>query len=295
MRTITPYRTPLLSGDPGTAQTVALMRHLMDEALRDPSIIRLAKDIVRGVPAFDEMGEAQALYNWVYSNIRFTKDPVNKEALYPPAELLKIRAGDCDDIAMLLGALLMALGYPARLITVSANPSDPGQFSHVYVEGEIGGVWIPMDAARPDSVFGQAPPSYFRKRAWSLSDDSYQDLSGTGVSPVFTGRMSALHLGYYPRFAAMHGLGQDDGSSNPNPQDTSTLIATVAQGTSEIIRAAKGQPPDPWASFQTQYSPYGPSAGYPSSGVSVVGSASPGLGTWLLIGLGLLFLTRGRV
>ena len=270
------YRQPLLSGDPGTEQTIALMRRLIDEALRDSSIIRLAKDIVSGVAAFDEMGEAGAVYHWVLNNIRFTKDPVNKEALYPPAELLKIRAGDCDDISMLMATLLMALGYPARLITVSANPGDPSQFSHVYVEGQVGGAWIPLDAARPDSVFGEAPPMYYRKRAWSLVDDSFQDLSG---------------LGNYPRFNSLRGLGDDPNA--PNPQDTSVLVATVAQGASEIIQAAR-QPVNPWGSFATPYTPGAVSAGYSAPGTSVSVGTNAGIGTWLLIGLAVYFLTKGR-
>ena len=106
------YRAPLMSGDAGVSQTIDQMRSLVDEALRDPSILRTAKDIVRGVPAFDDTAEAQTLYNWVRANIRFTKDPVNKETLYPPAELLQIRAGDCDDISMLLATLLMASVIP---------------------------------------------------------------------------------------------------------------------------------------------------------------------------------------
>ena len=149
---------PLAGGDAGVEQTINSMRSLVDEALHDPSIIRMATDIVRSVPAFDDFAEAKALYEWVRANIRFTKDPVNKEKLYPPAELLQIRAGDCDDISMLLGTLLMAVGYPARLVTVAASQQDPEQFSHVYVEGEVGGQWIPMDPARYDSQFGVAPP-----------------------------------------------------------------------------------------------------------------------------------------
>jgi hypothetical protein len=180
-----------MGGDAGVAQTIDQMRNLVSEAIADPSILRLAKDIVRGVPAFDDTAEAEALYNWVRQNIRFTKDPVNKETLYPPTELLQIRAGDCDDISMLLGTLLMAIGYPARLMTVAANGDE---FSHVYVEGQINGQWIPLDPARSDSQFGVAPPQYTRARWWSLSDSSQGDLPGT--------------LGHYQRFQShVSGMG----------------------------------------------------------------------------------------
>src|SRR5271155_2837022 len=176
------YRAPLLAGDQGTQQTIELMRHLIDEALADQNFVNLAVRIVKTVPAYHDLGEAEELYNWVKQNICFTKDPVTKEKLYSPQDLLKIRAGDCDDISMLLGAFLLALGYPARLITLAANPSQPTEFSHVYIEAEVppgSGQWLPMDAARADAQFGVAPPTYFRKRAWSLTDQSYQDLGGS--------------------------------------------------------------------------------------------------------------------
>lgn len=280
------FREPLLSGDPGVEQTVNQMRGLVDAALRDPSIIRLATDIVRGVPAFDDLAEANALYEWVRRNIRFTKDPVNKEKLYPPAELLKIRAGDCDDISMLMGTLLMAVGYPARLMTVAANGDE---FSHVYVEANIDGQWIPLDPARYDSQFGVAPPAFTRARWWSLTDTAQGDLAGLlGNYPRFTSHVSGM--GAYGPVRRMAGIGDD----------TSSTIATIEQGTANIIRASQGQPASPfdfsaagpWASFQTQYSPYGIPAGYQQPQLSL--SSSSNIGLWLAVAAGALLMFGGR-
>ena len=199
-----------MNGDADVAQTIDQMRSLVDEALRDPTILRQAKNIVSGVPAFDDYSEAEALYNWVRTNIRFTKDPVNKETLYPPSELLQIRSGDCDDISMLLGTLLMAIGYPARLMTVAAGGDD---FSHVYVEGQINGQWIPMDPARSDSQFGVAPPAYTRARWWALSDNSQGDLPGT--------------LGHYQRFRShVSGMGTYGARPHPARHRTMAFIGT---------------------------------------------------------------------
>lgn len=283
-----PYsRTPLLSGDAGVAQTIHQMRQLVDESLRDPSILRLAKDIVRGVPAFDDYSEARALYDWVRSNIRFTKDPVNKETLYPPSELLQIRSGDCDDISMLLGTLLLAVGYPARLMTVAANGDE---FSHVYVEGQINGEWVPMDPARSDSQFGVAPPAYTRARWWSLSDASEGDLPGTlGHYPRFASHVSGM--GTYTHVRRMAGLAASG-------DITSSTIATVDQGLADVIRASQGMPASPfsyssgpYASFQTAYSPGTIPAGYPPAqpGVSLTGSSNWLLWGALLIGGAMIF------
>jgi len=294
-----------MNGDAGVEQTIALMRELVDDALRDPSIIRLASDIVRSAPAFDDYAEANALYEWVRHNIRFTKDPVNKEKLYPPAELLKIRSGDCDDISMLLATLLMAVGYPARLMTIAAGGSAD-QFSHVYVEAEILGQWIAVDPARADSEFGVPPPMFTRARWWSLIDNSHGDLSGTKVYAQ-PGATVHVNLGNYPRFRSHLGAygrvrTMGDDAAAPSGSSTTATIATIEQGAADIIRASQGQPASPfdfsasgpWSSFQTQYSPYGvPAAGYRTP-PNVALSASSNWVLWLALGVGALALFGGR-
>jgi hypothetical protein len=267
------------------------MRQLVDQALADSNFVRKAIDIVRSVEAFDDFGEAEALYNWVKRNIRFTKDPITKEKLYPPQELLKIRAGDCDDIAMLLGAFLMAVGYNARLITVSANREAPQEFSHVYVEAEVppgSSNWIPLDAARLNSSFGSEPPAYFRKKAWSLTDDSSQELAGGQLRGSLAG---------YPRM--LQGLGDDEidwGSViSQGLTEVPAIMSTAAGGSSSVATPAGtvSTAPNPYGSFATPYTPgYGvPTAGYGSPVGATVQTTS--ILPWLL-GLGALAFVMMR-
>lgn len=244
------HKEPLLNGEAGTAQTIAVMRKLVDQALEDPAIVRKAIEIVRGVPAFDEMGEVESVYNWVRRNIRYTKDPVSKEKLYPPAELLKIRAGDCDDISTLINVFATSLGYPSRWVTISTQADNPSEFTHVYSEVEVppgSGNWVALDAARLDSEFGVEPPVYFRKRAWDVTSDSYEDLAGQ------VRRMPKFLSGY----ATVPGLGQDW---------TSVIQQSLAE-TPAIIAAAsgKGSATSPYGSYSTPYTPYAPPAGYTAS------------------------------
>jgi hypothetical protein len=291
----------LLSGEQGTAQTIRLMRKLVDDAVSDAQFVRFAIEIVRSVPAFDDFGEASAIYEWVKRNIRYTKDPVTKEKLYPPQELLKIKAGDCDDISMLLGALLLALGYRARLITISANAEDPAEFSHVYVEAEVppgSGYWLPMDAARLDSQFGTEPPMYYRKRAWSLTDDSYQDLAGLACS----GNCNACQVGGNRPLCGLAGyasvgMGQVDWSNiiQQSIQQIPAIISTARGGASSIRNPYGSVTTSPYGSFVTPYTP-----GY---GVPAAGYASPYPSSWFsenwplvaVLGIGLLVLSgRGK-
>lgn len=251
------HRTLLLAGEPGTAQTISAMRELIDDATTDPEFVRFAVDMVRGVPAYHDIGEVQAVYEWVKRNIRFTKDPILKEKLYPPRELLKIRAGDCDDISMLIAALLFALGYPARLVTIAADPNQPSEFSHVYVEAEIpagSNQWVAVDAARSDSQFGVEPPNYFRKRAWSLMEDSYQDLSGVKnfVHANIVGRERN-------RRTMVSGLG--------------SYGAVRGSVGNNIVPWAGSASSSPYVSFRTQFTPgHGlPRAGYSGRSLNGLG------------------------
>lgn len=260
------------------------MRRLVDQAQGDPQFVRFAIDLVRNVAAYDEYGEVKALFSWVQSNIRYTKDPVAKEKLYPPSELLKIRAGDCDDISMLLAALALSLGYPTHLVTVGVDPVQPNEFSHVYVEVEVpagSGQWVALDAARPGSAFGREPEMWTRKRNWSLVDGSYQDLQGR------------------TRLQGLHGLGQDS-------VDWGSILTQSISETPQIIAAVQGAPTQrtaqgtvitgsPYASFATPYTPgYAlPAAGYPSTLPSLSSNLFSSALPWLLFGaVGLALFRR---
>lgn len=141
------YYTLLSDGFRGTDQTVAIMRKLVTGqwGMRSPKIRALAINILRGagVPEKDYAAEANALFVWVRDNIRYTKDVVGQETLCPPEEIaFNTRAGDCDDKAMLLVALLGAVGTQSRFKVIGVTP---GQYSHVYLEALINGQWVPMD------------------------------------------------------------------------------------------------------------------------------------------------------
>lgn len=285
-------RAPLLSGEGGTAQTVAVMRQLVDQAQADPQFVRFVVDLVRGVQAYDDMGEAEAIYRWVQTNIRYTKDPVSKEKLYPPQELLKIRAGDCDDISMLLGAMGLVLGYPARLATIGANPNSPQEFSHVYVELEVppgSGEWLPLDAARPGAQFGIEPPFYFRKKVWSLTDNSSQDLDGCNCG----GTCGAPGLAGYPR---MLGDANSDALLEQSLQEIPQILAITSGQSSSMSNPAGMLATGPYASFATPYTPGATvlPAGYGSTASVAATGAFASIWPWLAVGALALMAFSGK-
>jgi hypothetical protein len=70
-------------------------------------------------------------WNFVFTHIRYVKDPDNIEAVRDPSRTIWEAKGDCDCFTVLLGALLLAQQIPFR-IRVAAYDS-PGEWSHVYI------------------------------------------------------------------------------------------------------------------------------------------------------------------
>ena len=80
---------------------------------------------------------AKALLDWVRQNTLYAQDPPNTEFIKSAEALLClrpqlcVRIGDCDDMVVLLGSLLMATGIPCKVIKQSFGGSSP---EHVLIE-----------------------------------------------------------------------------------------------------------------------------------------------------------------
>ena len=71
-------------GDEGIAATVAEISDVASSASLDYDLIEKARYITRDVPPKDKTGEANALFWWVKSNIKFVDDPVLAELVQSP-------------------------------------------------------------------------------------------------------------------------------------------------------------------------------------------------------------------
>ena len=159
---VTTYRIP--SGPRGTDRTVEHIRSLILEGAKDFAVRQKAIDILmaRAVRPKDYLGEIKALFEWVQRNIRYTRDPFRVELLHSPMRMLELRAGDCDDMTILLGAMLQSIGHPVRIVVVGPDPLRPGLFTHVYAEVSYRGHWIPLDPTMPHPM-GWAPRAITKK------------------------------------------------------------------------------------------------------------------------------------
>jgi hypothetical protein len=148
----------------GTTKTIQQMQVLIRAGVKDFYVRQKAIDILfeRRVKPKDYVGEIKALFEWVQHNIRYTKDPFRLEVLRSPRRMLELRAGDCDDMSILLGAMLEAIGHPVRLVLAGPDPLRPRLFTHVYLEVYYKGRWIPLDPTMPYPM-GWAPRTLVKK------------------------------------------------------------------------------------------------------------------------------------
>jgi transglutaminase-like putative cysteine protease len=141
--------------------TARIIAKLMLDGAKDFSVRLNAIQAFRnhGVRPKDRWGEVCALFDWVRRNVRYTRDIFRVELLHTARRMLELRAGDCDDMTILLGAMLLSTGHPVRLVLVGFRPNKPHVYSHIYPEVYVRGRWVALDAtvSRPIGWAPRAP------------------------------------------------------------------------------------------------------------------------------------------
>ena len=128
--------------DPSKIKTI---RRISEEYARDPRISELAVSIFRadGVKARDYWGQAASMLRWVQRHVTYVNE--KGEILRSPEYVLRVRFGDCDDMAMLLASMCMSLNIPIRYVLVGRGRNGKrvrwiegqrpkrAQWSHIYL------------------------------------------------------------------------------------------------------------------------------------------------------------------
>lgn len=150
-------------GRRGTLETADMIARMIRAGAKDFYVRQKAIDIFRQAraPAKDRLAEIDALFRWVQRNIRYTRDIFRVELLHTPRRMLELRAGDCDDMTILLGSMLMSTGHPVRLALTGFRANRPHVYSHIYPEVQVHGRWVACDATMPHPL-GWAPPARWK-------------------------------------------------------------------------------------------------------------------------------------
>ena len=151
-------------GGRGTQFTARIIAGLIRQGARDFYVRQKAIQIFRAyrVEPKDHWGEVFALFDWVRRRVRYTHDIFRTELLHSARRMLELRAGDCDDMTILLGAMLTATGYPVRLALAGFRAHQPHRYRHIYPEVNVRGRWIALDATM-NRPAGWDPPARWKK------------------------------------------------------------------------------------------------------------------------------------
>lgn len=133
-------------GDAVTPNTMEKMREIINLSLRRYYVRLWAEKIVDF--AENDYEKVESVFNFILDHSRYVSDPVGLELLKSPEVSLQIievggyPALDCDDATILIGSLLMSVGIPYALRSVSFNK----EFSHVYGLAYVKDRgWLPVD------------------------------------------------------------------------------------------------------------------------------------------------------
>ena len=148
----------------GTLATAEIIGCLVRDGAKDFYVRQKAIQVFRsyGVRPKNRFGEVCALFDFVKRNIRYTRDIFRVELLHSARRMLELRAGDCDDMTILLGAMLLSTGHPVRLVLAGFRKNKPHSYSHIYPEVNVSGRWIAIDAT-VDKPVGWSPPVVWKR------------------------------------------------------------------------------------------------------------------------------------
>jgi|SRR5579862_44171 len=212
------YQLP--PGDAGVVKTINKMESLVSgpEGVGSPLLHQIVRDAIRG--SVRDYTEIDYWFHWVKEHIQFRGEA--EETLQSPEVTLKLRAGDCDDMSMLIAAGLRSLGYETAFKTV-ATPDSMGEYAHVYALAldKKTHKWIALDPTVDESYPGWEPDDTTREQTFSRIGGLMAYGKGNFRTPSAVPPQPRMNLGFYRpgnfrglgyvRRAGFRGLGDDSG------------------------------------------------------------------------------------
>lgn len=133
---------------PNLDSQLHLIRGMISKWSGHPDVRNLALRIVRdaGLDTRDKPAMAQTIGRWVQDNITYIHEL--PERFQTPEVTIATAAGDCDDMNILIGALVEAIGVPVGVIAMEVN----GAWRHIFPAAWIKDAFLPLDASLKDRI-----------------------------------------------------------------------------------------------------------------------------------------------
>lgn len=145
----TVHRIPINPRAPDAFTIIASIQFVIDQFGRDPRIRAATLPLISSRINNDIRNNANTVAAFVMRRMVYLADPDGGEFVQTPLVLLNaigqkgVAYGDCDDHVVLLGAMLVSIGIPARAVAVKLHGSN--HFNHVVIEYAYQGQSILID------------------------------------------------------------------------------------------------------------------------------------------------------
>jgi len=123
----------------------------------DPIIKQIATTIAGSSCEQSRVCQAKAIYYFVRDNIEYVSDPVAKEYIESPIEILQTRGGDCESGTLLLAALEEAIGIDSEVVLIPGHAYLRIKLSDALNKYKIDEDWVYLDWTCNKCDFGEIP------------------------------------------------------------------------------------------------------------------------------------------
>ena len=138
-------------------QTASLFEAVKNIDPSDPIIKQIATKIASSSCKQSRICQAKALYYFVRDNIEYVSDPVAKEYIEEPIEVLKNGGSDCESGSLLLGALAEAIGINAEIVLIPGHAYLRIKLPDALNKYKLDGDWVYLDWTCNNCEFGEIP------------------------------------------------------------------------------------------------------------------------------------------
>lgn len=158
-----------------------------------PEIVEFVLDYCKSV---------EDCFRYAQKIIEYKKDSKAGEIILSPVEIVKrLRAnkrvaGDCDDKSLFLASILLAMGYPVRLVAAhfidgtEKSKSDMSEVNHVFVQyyDEKKKQWINLEPSSKSYKVGQKSPKVIALKYYHATPLVEKDVSANieGEYKIYT-------------------------------------------------------------------------------------------------------------
>ena len=154
----------------GVARTVRRMVDMAREGSSDPVVREYALEATAGLKGghyghpdrSDAAIVAAAVHDFVAATVAYASDPHRIERIQDVEATLESGAGDCDDMALAIASLLLALNVNVRFVL--SGPDEAGPYTHIYVEAQTPRGWLVLDPVIGGQAGDEVPTPLRRRR-----------------------------------------------------------------------------------------------------------------------------------